>query len=183
MISDDFRVFPNERDSDMTELSVCLYCMLQATVLLLIANGAPILATNALDNRWIWPVDNQLTLGDGNRLFGDTKTWRGCCTAMLLTTMTAFLIGIEPLTGLIFGALAMTGDLSASFIKRRRNCAESTHSPGLDTIPESLLPILALKVSLTLSLVDISLIVIFFFLIEEFISPILYRLHIRKRPY
>ena len=167
----------------MTELSVCLYCMIQATVLLLIANGAPILATKILGNRWARPVDNRVTLGDGQRLFGDTKTWRGCCLAMLSTTLAALLSDIDPMTGLVFGALAMTGDLLASYIKRRMNCAESGHSRGLDTVPESLLPVLTLKTSLMLSWIDISLIVVVFFLIEEFVSPILYRLHIRKRPY
>jgi len=102
---------------------------------------------------------------------------------MLFTTLTAILSGIEPLTGMLFGALAMTGDLSASFIKRRMGRAESSRARGLDTVPESLLPILLLKGPLALSLIDIFLIVMIFFLIEESISPILYRLHIRKRPY
>jgi CDP-2,3-bis-(O-geranylgeranyl)-sn-glycerol synthase len=77
----------------------------------------------------------------------------------------------------------MTGDLLASFIKRRMGHAESSRARGLDTVPESLLPILVLKAPLGLGLIDIILIVAFFFLIEELISPILYRLHIRMRPY
>jgi CDP-diglyceride synthetase len=169
--------------SNMTALSLCLYCIIQAIVLLVAANGAPVLTNKTLGERWAWPVDNGLKLHDGHRLFGSTKTWRGLCSAILFTTLAAILSGIEPLIGVLFGALAMTGDLLASFIKRRMGCAESSRARGLDTVPEALLPIWLLKETLALSMIDIILITALFFLIEELISPILYRLHIRKRPY
>ncbi|WP_333878381.1 CDP-archaeol synthase [Methylobacter sp.] len=167
----------------MTALSWCLYCMIQAIALLVAANGAPVLINKALGKRWTWPVDNKLEWSDGRRLFGNTKTWRGLCSAIFCTTLVAFLSGIEPLTGLLFGVLTMAGDLLASFIKRRMGCNESSRARGLDTVPESLLPIFLLKEPLALSLIDIIVIVALFFLIEELISPVLYRLHIRKRPY
>jgi CDP-diglyceride synthetase len=167
----------------MATLSLCLYCMIQATVLLIIANGAPVLANKTLGTRWAWPVDLGLKLRDDHRLFGDTKTWRGLCAAIFLTALAAILSGIDLLTGVLFGLLAMSGDLLASFTKRRMGHGESSHARGLDTVPESLLPILLLKEPLTLSLLDIILIVVLFFLIEEFLSPVLYRLHIKKRPY
>jgi len=157
--------------------------MAQALALLVVANGAPVVVNKALGTRWAWPVDNKLKLHNGHRLFGNTKTWRGLCSAVFCTTLLAFPIGLEPLTGLLFGVLAMAGDLSASFIKRRMGCSESCRARGLDTVPESLLPILLLKQPLALSPVDIILIVALFFLIEELISPVLYRWHIRKRPY
>ncbi len=167
----------------MTELSVSLYCVTQAVALLVAANGAPVLVNKMLSKRWAWPVDNRLTLSDGHRLFGNSKTWRGLCSAVFFTTLVAVLCGLEPLTGALFGALAMTGDLLASFIKRRMSRTESSRARGLDTVPESLLPILLLKEPLALSLIDIVLVVAIFFLIEELVSPVLYRLHIRKRPY
>lgn len=167
----------------MTTLSNCLYCMIQATALLVIANGAPVLINKALGKLWTWPVDNGLKLRDGRRLFGNAKTWRGLCAAIFFTTLAAILYDLSPWTGALFGALAMSGDLLASFIKRRMSYAESSRARGLDTVPESLLPILLLKQALALSLLDIILLVAFFFLIEESISPMLYRLHIRKRPY
>jgi CDP-2,3-bis-(O-geranylgeranyl)-sn-glycerol synthase len=142
-----------------------------------------VLINKALGQLWAWPVDNGLKLRDGQRLFGKTKTWRGLCSAIFLATLVALLINIEPLTGVLFGALAMVGDLLASFIKRRMNYIESSRARGLDTVPESLLPIFLLKEPLALSFIDIILIVALFFLIEEWASPILYRLHIRKRPY
>lgn len=167
----------------MTALSLCLYCITQAIALLVTANGVPVLINKVLGQRWAWPVDNGLKLPDGQRLFGKTKTWRGLCSAVFFTAIAAALIKIEPLTGVLFGFFAMAGDLLASFIKRRMNCIESSRARGLDTVPESLLPILLLKGQLALSFIDIILIVALFFLIEERISPILYRLHIRKRPY
>lgn len=167
----------------MTALSLCIYCISLAIALLVVANGAPVIINKMLGQRLAWPVDSGLRLHDGRRLFGKTKTWRGLCSAVLSTAIAAILIKIDFLTGVLFGTLAMTGDLLASFIKRRINCVESSRARGLDTIPESLLPILFLKEPLALSFADIILIVAFFFLIEEWLSPILYQLHIRKRPY
>jgi len=163
--------------------SLCLYCIIQAVALLVAANGAPVLVNKVLGKRWAWPVDKGLKLGNGHRLFGSTKTWRGLFSAIYFTAAVAILCGIGPLIGILFGALAMTGDLLASFIKRRLGRVESSRARGLDTLPESLLPILLLKEPLGLALIDIGLIVGLFFLIEEFVSPVLYWLHIRKRPY
>ena len=164
-------------------LSSCWYCIFEALVLLGIANGTPVIINKILGNRWSCPVDNGFILNDGQRLLGNAKTWRGLCSAVFFTTVVAILIGIDPLTGVLFGALSMTGDLLASFIKRRLMRAESSRARGLDTVPESLLPIWLLKEPLALSHFDIVLIVGLFFLLEEFVSPVLYKLHIRNQPY
>lgn len=167
----------------MPLLSLCWYCILQALVLLIAANGAPVISGKVFGNRLASPVDNGLKLSDGYRLFGNSKTWRGLFSAVFFSTVVAILFGIQPLTGVLFGALTITGDLLASFIKRRRGKIESSRARGLDILPESLLPLYFLKDSLALNLVDITLIVGFFFLIEEFLSPVLFRLHIRDQPY
>ncbi len=167
----------------MPLLSLCWYCIFQALVLLIAANGAPVIAGKVLGNRLARPMDNGLNLSDGYRLFGDSKTWRGLFSAIFFTTAVAILWGLEPLMGVLFGALTMTGDLLTSFIKRRRGNVESSRARGLDAVPESLLPLCLLKDSLALNLVEIALIVGLFFLIEEFVSPVLYRLHIRNQPY
>ena len=163
--------------------SLCWYCIFQALLLLIAANGAPVIASKLLGNRLAKPIDNGLNLSDGYRLFGNSKTWRGLFSALFFTTVVAVLWGLEPLTGVLFGALTMTGDLLTSFIKRRRGNVESSRARGLDIVPESLLPLYLLKDSLTLNLIDIILIVGLFFLIQEFVSPVLYRLHIRNQPY
>jgi len=163
--------------------SLCWYCIFQALLLLIAANGAPVITSKLLGNRLARPIDNGLNLSDGYRLFGNSKTWRGLFSALFLTTAVAILWGLEPFTGILFGALTMTGDLLTSFIKRRRGNVESSRARGLDAVPESLLPLCLLKDSLALSLIDIILIVGLFFLIEEFVSPVLYRLRIRNQPY
>jgi CDP-diglyceride synthetase len=161
----------------------CLYCISQAFLLLLTANGAPIIANLLFGKYLIKPIDNGLKLSDGYRLFGNKKTWRGLFSAVLLSTVMAILWGLEPLTGVLFGTLTMIGDLLASFIKRRLGNVESSRARGLDTVPESLLPLLLLKEPLALDFIETLSVVVLFFLCEEFVSPVLYRWHIRNRPY
>jgi len=48
-------------------------------------------------------------------------------------------------TGAAFGALALTGDLLSSFVKRRLARASGHWMPLIDQIPESLLPMLVLQ--------------------------------------
>ncbi|MFZ2169938.1 MAG: CDP-archaeol synthase [Methylococcaceae bacterium] len=167
----------------MPSLSLCWYCIFLALILLNVANGAPVITGKVLGNRLARPMDNGLKLNDGYRLLGNTKTWRGLFSAVFFTTAVAVLCGLEPLTGILFGTLAMTGDMLTSFIKRRLGNVESSRARGLDTLPESLLPLWLLKDSLALNFMDITLVVGLFFLCEELISPVLYKLHIRNQPY
>ena len=167
----------------MANFSISSTGIVQALILLLVANGAPVLANNFLGRHYAWPVDSGFKLTDGRSLFGDTKTWRGLVAAAGMTGAAAILLGTEPWIGILFGGLAMTGDLLSSFIKRRLGKEESTRARGLDTVPESLLPVWVLKEQFELSYVDIVLIVVLFFMVEEGLSPLLYKWHIRKRPY
>jgi CDP-2,3-bis-(O-geranylgeranyl)-sn-glycerol synthase len=164
-------------------MSLCVYCLFQALILLVVANGAPVIVGKVLGDRWARPIDNGLNLSDGHRLFGDSKTWRGLFSSVFFTTAMAQLFGIHPLIGVWFGMLSMTGDILASFVKRRLGKVESSRARGLDTVPESLLPLCLLTEPLALNFMDITLIVAGFFLMEEFVSPVLYRLNIRNRPY
>ena len=164
-------------------MSLCWHCLFQALILLMVANGAPVIAGKALGGRWARPIDNGLNLSDGHRLFGDSKTWRGLGSSICFSAAAAILFGLPPSTGVLFAMLSMAGDVLASFIKRRLGAVASSRARGLDTVPESLLPLCLLAKPLTLNLMDIILIIGVFFLIEEFVSPVLYRWHIRNRPY
>jgi CDP-2,3-bis-(O-geranylgeranyl)-sn-glycerol synthase len=77
----------------------------------------------------------------------------------------------------------MAGDLFSSFVKRRLNLAASSRATGLDQIPESLFPLLVCRGALSLSLLDIAIGVAIFFAGEVMLSVLLYRAHIRDRPY
>ncbi len=164
-------------------MSLCFPCIFVALILLVSANGAPVLTRKILGYRYAWPVDCGVNFNDGRPLFGNAKTWRGMFTSICLTAVIGWLLGLTPLLGGLFATLAMMGDLLASFCKRRIGKVESSRARGFDTVPESLLPVWVLKGPLALSGIDIILIVGLFFLMEEFLSPLLYKWHIRQRPY
>ncbi len=169
--------------TQMETLSPCWLCLFKALILLIIANGMPVLARIILGQRFAWPVDFGHVFIDNRPLFGHSKTWRGLLVAILSTSLLAPVFGLPPLTGGAFGILAMTGDLAASFIKRRLAYVESSRFRALDVLPESLLPILILREALELTIIGSIFTVSLFFIFEALISPILFRLHIRKRPY
>ncbi len=151
--------------------------------LLVVVNGAPIMARRLLGERLSQPLDGGLRLTDGRRLFGDSKTWRGFVAGMLGGAIAAPLLGYSALTGIAFGLLAMLGDLASSFVKRRLGLAPSSQTLGLDQIPESALPLWFTRESTGLSSDQIWTIVALFILAELFISRVLFILGIRKRPY
>jgi CDP-2,3-bis-(O-geranylgeranyl)-sn-glycerol synthase len=157
--------------------------MWQLLILIIAANGAPVLASHLLRGRWPAPVDRRLRLADGRRLFGASKTWRGVVAALLVSAALAPLLGISPALGLAAGALAMAGDLLSSFTKRRLGLRPSSRMPLLDTVPEALLPGLGLMVPLALGTTDLLLLVILFSLFDMLASPLLYRLRIRRQPW
>lgn len=158
---------------------------LLATLLLLlgVANGTPVLARKLLGDTFAYPLDRGLRFLDGLALLGPSKTARGLILAVLVTTLAAPLIGLHWSIGLKVGVFAMLGDLVSSFSKRRLGCAPSSQALGLDQIPESLFPLLAVRRPLALQAWEIALLVVAFMLLELLLSRLLYRVHIRERPY
>ena len=153
-------------------------------VLLIAANGMPVLLAKILKSRWVMPVDGGHHFFDGKPWFGASKTWRGILIAILAPAVLAQLLNIDWQWGAAVGALAMLGDLLASFIKRRIGIAVSGRAWLLDQIPESALPILVLHEPLGLSTYsEVTIVVAIFTIMDLTLSPLLYQLHIRKRPY
>jgi len=159
--------------------------MIQFQLLLLIgiANGAPILAENVLQNRCNQPVDFNVTFIDGRRLLGGSKTIRGIVAALVAATAGALIMGLPAALGALIGFGAMSGDLLSSFVKRRLGVPASGMALGLDQIPEVALPLLIVRSSCGLEWEDILKLTILFLVFELFISRILFRLRIRKQPY
>lgn len=157
--------------------------ILKLLLLLVVANGAPIVARNIFGRHFAFPVDAYVSLADGQRLFGPTKTIRGILLSVFATLVCASLLGLGWHIGLIIGSATMLGDLFSSFIKRRLKKPPASMALGLDQIPESLFPMLACKHLLSLSILDIVLAVVAFFVVELLLSRILYKLHIRDKPY
>lgn len=157
--------------------------VLQILILATLANGAPVIAKRLMGERWAWPLDFGLSFIDGKPLFGRSKTLRGIVVALIATSLGAWLLGLGVATGVVVAAAAMAGDLLSSFVKRRLDRPPSSQMLGLDQIPESLLPLLACRATFALTLADIVLGTVAFLVGELLLSRLLYKLHIRDRPY
>ncbi len=157
--------------------------ILQLLLLLIIANGIPIIAKKFLGQRFAYPVDGGIKFFDGKPLFGTSKTIRGIIFSIVITPFAALLLGLEWYIGLIIASASMLGDLFSSFIKRRMNMSPSSMALGLDQIPESLLPLLVCQSILALTTKNIIVIVVLFFITELILSRLLYKLRIRDQPY
>ena len=157
--------------------------ILYALLLLGTANGTPVFARKLFKDRFAAPIDGGITLPDGQPLFGPSKTVRGLALSIATTTLAAHLLGFDCSVGALFAATSLSGDLLSSFTKRRLGMALHAQAFGLDQIPEALLPLLLLRVSFGLSVADIAVTVAAFFILELALSPILFSLNIRDRPY
>ncbi|MBV9015131.1 MAG: CDP-archaeol synthase [Alphaproteobacteria bacterium] len=157
--------------------------ILQILWLLMLANGTPLFAARLMGSRWSYPVDGNIQLVDGKRLLGPSKTVRGVVLAILVTAAGSALLGLDSRLGALVGSLAMVGDLFSSFVKCRLRMPPSSNVPGLDQIPEALLPVLACWAWLSLSFLDIILTVALFFVGEIVFSRLFFALGLRDRPY
>ena len=128
-------------------------------------------------------LDGNTEFVDGRPIFGHSKTIRGVVLAVLATTLGAPLIGIGHEIGLVVGSLAMVGDLLSSFVKRRLDLPPSSRASGLDQVPEALFPLLGCRGLLSLTVPDIGAGVALFVIGDVVLSRLLYRVHLRDRPY
>lgn len=156
---------------------------LKLIILLMSANGAPILLRWLREGRDARPIDGGYVLPDGRPMFGPSKTIAGLVAAVVTTSFVAWLLGWSLLLGGYLASLAMVGDLLASFIKRRLAIPTSGMAPGLDQIPESLLPLLGVRGMFELTWLQIFFLVVTFIVLDYVLSYLLYLLHIRKQPY
>ena len=152
-------------------------------LLLIAANGSPIVARELLGDRLNHPLDGGRSLADGQRILGSSKTWRGVAAAVLASTLLVLAIGWPWQVGITIGLAAMLGDSTSSFIKRRLGLPSSSPVPGLDHIPESFFPLLACKPLLQLSWTQVVLLSFGFMVADLVLSRILHRLGIRRHPY
>ena len=157
--------------------------VLQLLILLTLANGSPVVAKKIFGNYCSWPLDGNIKFVDGRPLFGTSKTVRGILVSIFITSASALLLGLTLKIGLVVATTAMAGDLFSSFLKRRFGLKPSSKAVGLDQIPESLFPLLACRSALSLAAIDIIVGTTIFFVGEVLLSWVLFRLHVRDRPY
>ncbi len=157
--------------------------LLQSVLLLTLANGAPVVAKKILGARLAFPLDAGARFFDGQPLLGPSKTVRGVVISVVTTAVVAPLLGLSLAAGGLVAALAMIGDLFSSFVKRRLKFPSSSQAIGLDQVPESLLPLLVCKETLSLTSIDVAIGVGIFVLGELILSRLLYDLRLRDEPY
>ena len=157
--------------------------VLQLLILLMLANGSPVVAKRIFGDFCSWPLDGNIKFVDGRPLFGASKTVRGIVVAIITTSAGATLLDLEFTLGLVVATTAMAGDLLSSFLKRRLGLPPSSRAVGLDQIPESLFPLLACRQALALTAVDIIVGTAIFFVGELLLSRVLFNLRVRDRPY
>ena len=160
-----------------------IFLILQLLILLAVANGTPVLAKTILGDRLARPLDGGTVLVDGRPVFGPAKTIRGIVLALLATPLAAALMGLPWRLGALVAALAIAGDLFSSFVKRRLGLPSSSMAIGLDQIPESLFPLLAARLFVPVSFLDVIVGIAIFFAGEIVLSRILFHLNLRDRPY
>ena len=161
-----------------------MHLVLDLKLLLLLgaANGVPLFANAILRHRLAHPLDGGVMLW-GEPLLGPAKTIRGIILSILLTGAVAPLVGLAWWIGVLIAVAAMIGDICSSFWKRRLKLPSSSMAVGIDQLPESLLPLLTSAFVLPLTVADVVLTASCFFAGEILLSRILYRLHLRDRPY
>ena len=164
-------------------MTLTIAIVIKVQLLLLAANGSPVLAKRLFGERWTYPLDGGLMLFDGYRLLGASKTVRGLVASLLVCAAVAPLLGFSWVTGALFGLASMTGDAFSSFIKRRINIPPSGMAFGLDQIPEALLPILLVRQQLALDWLSVVVLVLLFIMGELLLSRVMYHLGVRDRPY
>lgn len=154
----------------------------ELVALLLVANGAPMVLSRLRATSGC-PVDGSCRLPDGRRLFGASKSWRGVAVAIVTTAVLAWLFRLGALFGATFGAVAMLGDLTSSFIKRRLGLEAGDRALGLDQLPEGGLPAFWAWYWLGVSAWAALAAVLIFCGLNIWGSPLLYRLGLRQRPH
>jgi hypothetical protein len=157
--------------------------VLELLILLAVANGTPVVAKRLFGGAFARPLDSGALFADGRPWFGPSTTIRGVVLATLATTAAAAALGLGWKAGALLGIVAMAGDLLVSFVKRRLGLAPSSQAVGLDEIPESLVPLLATRLLLPLTVLDVAVATTLFFVGELVLSRLLYKWHVRDRPY
>ena len=103
--------------------------------------------------------------------------------SVLATAICAALMGLGWEVGTLVATFVMAGDLFSSFVKRRLRLASSSMAIGLDHVPESLFPLVASRLLLPSSILDIVVGVTIFVVCAPILSPLLFKLNLRDEPH
>jgi CDP-2,3-bis-(O-geranylgeranyl)-sn-glycerol synthase len=118
------------------------------------------------------PLDFGLELGDGRRLLGSHKTWRGLAAGVLACALAAPFLELDVETGAGFGAAALLGDALSSVVKRRLALRPGAEVVGLDQLPEALLPLVLFSRALGVGAVEIAAVALLFTVLDVLVAPL-----------
>jgi hypothetical protein len=152
-------------------------------LLLGLSNFLPILGRVVLKERLSVPLDMGYKWIDDRYLLGPHKTWRGIIISVIGTGLAGHFTPLGFILGFKLAMFSMSGDLISSFAKRRTGLKSGSKAPLLDQGLETFLPLWVLKDSLFICWTEIILIIFSFTLLEVGLSPVLYRLHLRRNPH
>jgi len=128
---------------------------LPALLILIAANSAPVILSLILGKRYAAAIDGNRLMRDGRPVFGSHKTWRGVISGTLAAGLIAAFLPTGFILGMVFGALALAGDLGSSFFKRRLGRGSGQSFPLVDQLPEALLPMFVLHGTMGLDATEI----------------------------
>ena len=151
--------------------------------LLGIANTSPIVARHIFRDKFSTPIDFNKSFFDKRPILGTHKTWRGIFASIIATTVVGFLLGVRLKVSFLLALFSMCGDLISSFLKRRLGLSNGARCLGVDQTIEALLPLVLLKEEFFLSWLDCFFVTIFFVIFDITMSPLFYRLGLRRNPY
>ena len=118
---------------------------LDALLLVIVANVMPWAAAQYFSDYWRAPLDGGATFADGSRILGDHKTWRGLMAGTLACGGVAWILRYPLFLGIAFGILSLAADTASSFVKRRFRLPPGAEIPGMDQLPEALVPLVVLS--------------------------------------
>jgi hypothetical protein len=121
-------------------------------ILLWFVNFAPPFLVVVFNSKYSLPIDGGHLLPDGRPLFGRNKTVRGVLAGIITGGFLGLALGFPVWLSLGAGGLSMLGDLLSSFLKRRFALVSGYAVPGLDQIPEGLLPFVLIAPYYSLSM-------------------------------
>ena len=145
---------------------------IEALFLVAVASSVPWAVGRICGGFCAWPLDFGYTLRDGQRLLGGHKTWRGLVAGIAACSIAGGLIGSGFLLGAVVGGLALAGDAISSAVKRRFRRSPGAEVPGLDQLPEALLPLLVLHRPLQISMAGVIGVALLFTALDLALTPL-----------
>lgn len=147
----------------------------RALLLVCVASSAAWAVSRVLGPRLAARLDFGVVLPDGKPLLGSHKTWRGLAAGTLACAVVAPLVGLDIATAAGFGAAALLGDALSSAVKRRLALGPGAEVPGLDQLPEALLPLVLFAQPLGIDAIAIAVVAIVFTALDMLVAPLRHR--------